>query len=150
MKVEKYFAIIVLFATFILSGCAGTPHLATASNAAPNLRELPMLKVTVECGSCEVKPTIPALIVNSYNAAASKAGRRVSVTDAASLSIKEYSARGDAARFLAGAFAGKDEIKAVIVYQGKNYVVEDYYRNAWLGIETLAENIGGLAYMELK
>ncbi len=109
-----------------------------------------MLKVAFDCGACEVKPTIPTLIVESYNAAAAKAGRKVSATKEANLTIKEYTARNDTARFLAGAFAGKDEIKAVVTYQDKTYFVEDYYRNAWLGIDNLAENIGEMTYIDLK
>jgi hypothetical protein len=114
------------------------------------MSEVPTLRVVVDCGVCAVKPTIPSLIIEGYNEAASKAGRKVSTTKEASLTIKEYTARSDAARFLAGAFAGKDEIKAVIAYQGKTYAVEDYYRNAWLGIETLAKKIGEMSYAEIK
>lgn len=138
-------------AVVILSGCATTaqtgsvPQAATASAA-----ELPTLKVTLDCGPCVVKPTIPSLIASGYNEAAAKAGRKVTKEKEASLTVKAYVAREDAARFMAGAFAGKDEIKAVIAYQGKTYAVEDYYRNAWLGIDTLAKKIGEMAYAELK
>ena len=97
-----------------------------------------------------MKPTIPALIVEGYTEAARAAGRKVSATAEATLTIKEYTSRNDAARFFAGAFAGKDEIKVVIAYQGKTYAVEDYYRNAWLGIDTLAKKIGEMSYAELK
>ncbi|MFM9879895.1 MAG: hypothetical protein ACKVOO_05735, partial [Burkholderiaceae bacterium] len=79
-----------------------------------------------------------------------KAGHKVSATKEANLVIKEYTARNDAARFLAGALAGKDEIKAVISYQGKTYAVEDYYRNAWLGIDVLAKKIGEMTHAEVK
>lgn len=138
----------------LVAGCASTTQSATYPSVAAQTKasaaELPVLKVAVDCGACQVKPNIPSLIVEGYNEAAGKAGRKVSASSEATVTIKEYVARGDAARFLAGAFAGKDEIKAVISYQGKTYAVEDYYRNAWLGIETLAKKIGEMSYSELK
>jgi hypothetical protein len=77
------------------------------------------LKVTVDCGACAVKPSIPFVIIEGYNQAANNDGRKVSTTSEANLTIKAYTARDDAARLLFGAFAGKDEIKAVVAYQGK-------------------------------
>lgn len=135
-----------------LTGCAtntqtisGSSTPATAASAV-----VPTLKVAIDCGACEVKSNIPSLIIEGYKGAATKAGANVSATSEATLTIKEYATRGDAARFLAGAFAGKDEIKAVVVYQGKMFTVEDYYRNAWLGIDPLAGNIGAMTFDKLK
>lgn len=153
MKTKNYLLPLFAFAAIIVSGCASTGQTTSSSAATPQtnpLGEVPTLKVIVDCGACTVKPTIPSLIVEGYTEAAGKAGRKVSTTKEASLTIKEYTSRNDTARFLAGAFAGKDEIKAVIAYQGKTYAVEDYYRNAWLGIDTLAKNIGEMSYAELK
>lgn len=153
MKTKSYLVPLFASIAIIVSGCASTSQTSSSGAATPQatpLGELPTLKVTVDCGACTVKPTIPSLIVEGYNEAAGKAGHKVSTTKEASLTIKEYTARNDAARFLAGAFAGKDEIKAVIAYQGKTYAVEDYYRNAWLGIDTLAKKIGEMSYAELK
>ncbi|MDP3835056.1 MAG: hypothetical protein Q8Q82_13930 [Hydrogenophaga sp.] len=154
MNTKNHFGLaFVSFAIFV-SGCASTTQTNTSTGkvAQPTapMADVPALKVFVDCGACTLKPGIPGLIVEGYNEAASKAGRKVSTTSEANLTIKEYTARGDAARFLAGAFAGKDEIKVVIAYQGKTYAVEDYYRNAWLGIDTLAKKIGEMSYAELK
>ena len=158
LSIQNNVGIVVASVAILVSGCASTTPTTTNTNAGtgvgaqptPLVAEVPALQVTIDCGTCAVKPTIPSLIVEGYNEAASKAGRKVSKVNYANLTIKEYVARGDAARFLAGAFAGKDEIKAVIAYQGKNYAVEDYYRNAWLGIDTLAKKIGEMSYAELK
>ncbi len=49
-----------------------------------------------------------------------------------------------------GAFAGKDEIKAIITYDRKTFLVEDYYRNVLQGIDVLTRKIGAMSYAELK
>ena len=151
MSIKNYLSLFLVAGAAIVSGCATTTQTGPGPQPiAASKAELPALKVTVDCGPCVVKPTIPSLIVAGYNEAAAKAGRKVTTGKEANLTVKAYIAREDAARFLAGAFAGKDEIKAVIAYQGKTYSVEDYYRNAWLGIDTLAKKIGEMAYAELK
>jgi hypothetical protein len=151
LNTKSYLGIFVT--STLLLGCANTSQtnsVSVVTQPASSLGEVPNLKVVVDCGPCIVKPSISTLIIEGYNEAAGKEGRQVSVNKEANLTIKEYTARNDAARFLAGTFAGKDEIKAVIIYQGKTYAVEDYYRNAWLGIDTLAKKIGELSYAELK
>ena len=150
MDLRNHLALLAVSIAAVISGCAGTAQTTPGAPTAASTEEVPTLKVAVDCGACQVKPSIPALIVESYNAAAAKDGRKVSAAKEASLTIKEYTARGDAARFLAGAFAGKDEIKAAITYQDKTFSIEDYYRNAWLGIDALARNIGEMAYGGLK
>lgn len=150
MKIKNHLGLLVVSVAAFVSGCASNSQTVPGTQPAATVTEVPTLKVAVDCGACEVKPTIPSLIVEGYNEAAAKSGAKLSATKEADLSIKEYTARNDTARFLVGAFAGKDEIKAVITYQGKSYPVEDYYRNAWLGIDTLARKIGEMAYTELK
>lgn len=151
MSIKNHLGLFLIAGAAVISGCATTTQTGSApqASAAP-MAELPALKVTLDCGPCVVKPQIPSLIVAGYNEAAAKAGRKVTTQKEASLTVKSYTAREDASRFLAGAFAGKDEIKAVIAYQGRTYSVEDYYRNAWLGIDTLAKKIGEMSYAELK
>ncbi len=154
MSNKNYIGLFIASAAVMLAGCATTTTGVTSQSGAATTTtaviEVPSLKVAVDCGNCKVKSTVPSLIVQGYNEAATKAGHKVSATKEASLVIKEYSARTDDARFLAGAFAGKDEIKAVIFYQGNNYSVEDYYRNAWLGIDVLAKKIGEMTHSEIK
>lgn len=154
MSIKNHIGLFIASAAVMIAGCASTTPGSTspigAATTAAAVTEVPSLKVAVDCGKCEVKPTIPSLIVEGYNEAAAKAGHKVSATKEANLVIKEYTARNDAARFLAGALAGKDEIKAVISYQGKTYAVEDYYRNAWLGIDVLAKKIGEMTHAEVK
>lgn len=50
---------------------------------------------------------------------------------------------------MVGIFAGKDAIKATVAAEDKTFVVEDYYRNAWLGIEALARKIGEMTFEEI-
>jgi hypothetical protein len=150
LKAQSRWAILLVFTSAVLFGCAAGTQSNLNTQSVTTAVEVPTLKVALDCGTCEVKATIPSLVVEGYNQAAIKSGANVSAAKEATLTIKEYIARGDAARLLAGAFAGKDEIKAVITYQGKSFSVEDYYRNAWLGIDTLAKNIGEMAYDRLK
>ena len=169
MKSHIYSRLLLVITAAVLTACASKPQsgaavqptpatTATASTSAPAgapaasavVADVPTLKVVLDCGACEVKPNIAGLIVENYTQAAAKAGAKVAATNEATLTIKEYRARGDAARFLVGIFAGRDEIKAVITYQGKTFAVEDYYSNAWQGIESVAKNIGEMAYGQLK
>jgi hypothetical protein len=102
--------------------------------------------VVTDCGACQVRPSVPSLIVEGYRSAAAKSGAKLASGQEATVSIKEYAARDDGARFMMGAFAGKDEIKAAVSFQEKQFMVEDYYRNAWLGIEDLAKKIGEMIF----
>jgi hypothetical protein len=151
LKIQRrLIGLLVVSAAAVLAGCAttGTPPSASATPAP--VVHVPALKVAMDCGSCKVRPGVPALIVQGYKDAAAKAGAQISPTAEATLTIKDYTERNDAARFLAGAFAGKDEIVAVVTHQDKKFTVEDYYRNAWLGIDSLASKIGGMAFAQIK
>lgn len=154
MSIKNTVGLVIMLTAAMMAGCASTPTGGSGpggvATTTPAVTEVPALKVAVDCGPCDVKPTVAGLIVQGYNEAAAKAGHRISDSRQASLVIKEYTARSDTARFLAGAFAGKDEIKAVVSYQGKSRAVEDYYRNAWLGIDALAKKIGEMTYAEIR
>lgn len=113
-------------------------------------RDVPALKVVTDCGPCQVRPTVPGLIAQGYASAAAESNAKVLPDRIATVSIKEYTARDDGARVLAGAFAGKDEIKAEVSFEGRQFMVEDYYRNAWLGIEALAKKIGAMVFEQMK
>lgn len=137
----------IVFAAAVLAGCASSPPSQIVAGSAP---QVPSLAVTSDCGACEVRASVPALIQQGYVDAAAKAGVQVAGDKQASLTIKEYADRNDLARFMAGVFAGKDEIKAVVKFGGRTFQVEDYYRNAWLGIEVLAKKIGAMTFDELR
>lgn len=141
-------AITAVLAAAVLAGCASSPPPRSAgpAEAAP---QVPALLVSSDCGACSVRPSVPGLIQQGYRDAAAKAGVQVAQDRQASLTIKEYADRNDAARVMVGMFAGKDEIKATVSADGRSFVVEDFYRNAWLGIEVLARKIGEMTFAEI-
>lgn len=125
------------------------PAAAPARTPAP-VREVPGLKVTLDCGACQVSDAIPRLIAEGYARAAADRGAKVAANADVSVAIREYSARDAGARFFLGALAGRDEIKAAVSYQEKYFVVEDYYMNAWLGIDSLATKIGEMVFQRVN
>ncbi|WP_296510790.1 hypothetical protein [Rhodoferax sp.] len=144
----RFSALVVGISLAALGGCASSPKPASSNTAAATT--VPSLKIVLDCGACQVRPTVPSLIQEGYNTAAASAGARVSNASEAVLTIKDYAERSDGARFFAGAFAGKDEIKATVVAGSKQFSIEDYYRNAWQGIESLAKKIGASAFEKLQ
>lgn len=146
MKIQRLAPASLLLPLILVTGCATN----TPAPASKPVAQVPTLTVKLDCGSCQVNPKVPSLLVDGYNAAASQAGAVVVADKQATVTIKSYVARGDAARFLAGALAGKDEIQAEVAYQDKKFAVEDYYRNAWMGIEPLAKKIGEMTFEKLK
>ena len=149
MKPRSGIAICTIVVSLAISGCATTVPDPSASSSAPP-REVPGIRVVNDCGACQVKASIPGLIAEGYNSAAAESGSKIVPAKEVVVSIKEYAARGDAARFLGGAFAGKDEIKAVVAFGDKQFTVEDYYRNAWLGIDHLATKIGRMVFEQVS
>lgn len=147
-KICKF--VISVSMAFMLVACSTSPNKPSANGEHESVSlVVPSLQVKSDCGKCKIRNNIASLIIDGYNKAAINAGAKISSKSNAIITIKEYVERGDTERFLAGAFAGKDEIKASITYQGKDYFVEDYYRNAWLGIETLATKIGELTFEKM-
>lgn len=159
MNFHRLSTLCALSLAALVTGCAtsspgtapapSTPEVAAPRPATGSVR-VPKLLVKLDCGACEVNESVQGYITDAYARLAGEDGAQISSTEVATLTIKSYTARSGFARLTAGAFAGKDEIKAVIDYQGKTHEVEDYYRNAWQGIGQVAENIGGLAYGKLK
>lgn len=138
----------ILLFPLIISGCATTSP--GSADVSQNLtKEVPSLKIVMDCGGCQVRPNAADLIVSGYTSAASKSGAKIANNREASVTIKEYIARDDTSRMLAGALAGKDEIKAVVAFDDKRFEVEDYYRNAWLGINSLSEKIGEMIFEKI-
>ncbi len=146
MRFRNIFILVFTLAcSLTISGCV-TPPLGAAALT----REVPRLKVSMDCGDCQVRPNAPDLIVRGYTEAATKSGAKIDNAQEAAVSVKEYIARNDTARLLAGAFAGKDEIKAEVIFRDKSFAVEDYYRNAWLGISELSQKIGEMIFEKIK
>jgi len=139
-----------LLTILFLFGCNAKPNTSVDLAKPIALHEVPEIKVIVDCKECKIRDNVPSLILEGYKQAATKAGMAISSATSADLSIIEYSDRSDAARFFIGIFAGKDHIKANVIYEGKNFVVEDYYLNAWQGIESLSRKIGKMTFEKFK
>lgn len=148
MNINNLFRTLVSISLAIMLSACSTTSSQTTPNGAPLI--VPSLQVKFDCGACKVKGNIASLIVDGYNKAATDAGAKISSKAKAIMTVNEYVSRGDTERLLVGAFAGKDEIKASITYKGKRYFVEDYYRNAWLGVDVLAKKIGELTFEEIN
>ncbi len=142
-------AVVFVLASF---GCT-TSTIAPVGSSPPLSRkiprEVPRLKVVVDC-NCAVKTNVPDLIVQGYTEEAADSGTKIAPELEATLTIKEYSARDDTARLLLGVFSGKDEIKAVVTFGDKRFLIEDYFRNAVSGTDTLARKIGRMAFEKIS
>lgn len=131
----------------LLMGCA--TEAPKESRVLP--KSVPPISVVTDCGDCQVRPTVSALIRAGYVAAAAKAGVPIRGDAPVTLTIKDYSERGLAMRsvsLVAGplALALKDEIKAVALVDGKQLPLEFHYRIPFLGIETVAQKLGELSF----
>lgn len=131
----------------LLVGCA--TEAPKESRVLPT--SIPPISVVIDCGECQVRPTVSALIRAGYVAAAAKAGVPITGDAQMTLTIKDYSERGLAMRsvsLVAGplALALKDEIKAVALVDGKQLPLEFHYRIPFLGIETVAQKLGELSF----
>jgi uncharacterized protein YceK len=161
-KLSNLILLYAIMSVLLLSGCAtsspnaepapsasGHQSDATAIKPQASSQEVPRLKIIMSCGSCLAAPTVPELIVQGYNSAAAKAGKSVSSSSEAILSVNHYSQRPPGMRVMFGAFAGRDQIKASVTYKGTTFEVEDYYANAWLGMNSLSNRIGEMAFEKL-
>ncbi|MFV8644305.1 hypothetical protein [Ralstonia pseudosolanacearum] len=132
----------------LLAGCAAEKAPTTAQ-ARP--ASVPDIAVLIDCGDCEVRPTVPELIRASYTAAAAKAGVPITGDTRMTLTIRGYSERSFAMRsasLLAGpaALMLKDEIRAVALVDGQRLPLEYHYRIPLFGIETVAQKLGELSF----
>lgn len=143
---RNLFRPLAVAALLALTGCAS--HAPTVAQVKPTT--VPSLKITLDCGSCQVRPEVQPLMQQAYAAAAARDGISVSPDAEALVAIKQYTARDTTARVLAGALAGKDEMLVEVKYQGKTYTVTDYFRNAWQGIESLSKKMGELIYSQIQ
>lgn len=111
--------------------------------------EVPDIRVSFACGSCEVRPDAGARIWDSYKRTAIKAGARVRAEVPVDVVVETYHARPDLARVFLAFTMKNDEIKARVKAPEGDFVVEDYYRTSYLGADSLAANIGELVFKGL-
>jgi hypothetical protein len=102
------------------------------------------------CGICEAPDTVPNLIAQGYAKAAAKSGKTVSSAAEATVAITVFTRRPPDARIKFGAFAGKDELKALVTYKNKRFEVEDSYSNALMGMNSLALRIGEMVFKKIR
>jgi hypothetical protein len=118
------------------------------STAAPpeppiaNQLRMPKLSIKWACQDCAINDKVPPLIETAYAQEAVANGQVVSDTDTAEVAITHIRQRPPGARVMFGAFSGKDELFVRVSYQGKERIVEDYFANAWVGMNGLAESVG--------
>ncbi|RDJ98476.1 hypothetical protein DLM46_33265 [Paraburkholderia lacunae] len=116
---------------------------------------MPDISVLIDCGDCQVRPTVPELIHKGYAAAAAKAGVQIESDKTMMLTIKDYTERGLAVRSVTIvasffippiALVAKDEIKADALVNGKQVPLEYHYRIPFFGIESVAQKLGELSF----
>ncbi|QCP54949.1 hypothetical protein FAZ95_32000 [Trinickia violacea] len=112
---------------------------------------MPDISIVIDCGSCQVRPTVPEAIHNGYAAAAAKAGVPIAGDTKVTLTIKDYTERGIAERSAIlvvsllvppVSLLLKDEIKADALIDGKQMPLEYHYRVPFRGIEAVAQKLG--------
>jgi hypothetical protein len=122
---------------------------APAPASASTAPAVPKLKITWDCGACAQNDKVIALIEQSYADEAKANGMALSEADSAEVTIVEFRQRPPGARVMLGVFAGKDILGLRIRYQGKEYLVDDYFANAFSGMNALCESVAKKAYASL-
>lgn len=116
--------------------------MAAHEQAAPAAKTIPALKVVPDCGACQIGESVRGALVGSYLDTAKKSGYTITEEQTAVLKISDYSERSAAGRAIFGVFAGTDNIKGTLSYEGQSFGVEDTARSAIFGIEAVARNVG--------
>lgn len=111
---------------------------------------LPTLDVQYDCGDCQPTEKIKALIAGAYMDAADKQKRQLDeALPPLPLTITSYRSRGKA-RLLLDILAGADHITGKLQCKDQSYEVSDIAITVINGIESVAENIGRLAYQKVE
>lgn len=112
-------------------------------------KTVPALKVVIDCGTCQVGESIRGAVIGSYLDTAKKSGYAIDEAQSAEFKISDFSERSAAGRVIFGVFAGADNIKGTVSYDGKTFGVEDTARSAVFGIDAVAKNVGEESLMKL-
>lgn len=135
----------------LLVGCS----MMEPSTPAVLPKSVPDISVAIDCGKCEVRPSVPESIRKGYVAAAGKAGVRIEPNARIDVTIKDYTERSLAMRSATFAvsillppvaLALKDEIKVDALVEGKHVPLEYHYRIPFFGIESVAQKVGELSF----
>lgn len=122
----------------------------TASPAAQAASgQLPQLLIKWDCGNCEVNDKVIPLLQQRYTEAVAQAGKQISSSDTAEVSITDYRQRNPAARVMLGFMAGKDRLGVAIKYKGKQFLASDYSANAMQGMNALCDLVAKLSFEKL-
>ncbi|WP_321881537.1 hypothetical protein [Paraburkholderia bannensis] len=141
----------------LLAGCASTqPTMNTSSTtSAPVKTNLAagVATPTIAANGHEITPEVQDALLKSFNDQAAKDGLKVvDGGTPVTVTIDEYRARSTAARWLVGALAGNDHIRAQVTVGEPVFVIEDSAITVVNGINDVAGNVGvqlanGLAKM---
>jgi hypothetical protein len=147
----------LLSVQLMLSGCSNTSSSVTAvaKEKTLSLVGFRSIVVVVDRGDCKVSPDIVKRFGESYMNAAGPAGARVSASETATFRIESISDRG-AGRLLIAAVAGPlamtfhvDQIKGTLVAGGAEYPVDETARFPFVTIDSVAKDMGEIAFARL-
>lgn len=94
-----------------------------------------------DCGSCDHNEKVPPLLQQSWTKEAAAHGYAVSESETAEMVITEYNQRSPGLRVMFGAMAGQDKLGTRIKFRGKEFKAEDYFANAFSGMNALCANV---------
>lgn len=140
--------ILPAFIALSVTACSVPANIANRPPDKP-LDAVPKLNIVVDCGGCAITANTPAIIRQTYSDEAAYAGAKVLPDTEAVLTIKEYKARHPGVRVLLGMLSGQDRITAVLIYRGRQIVVEEHAVGAVGTIDDVAGRIGRSAFNEL-
>ena len=147
MMIRRLSVAAALAVTAFAAGCASTVPTMDASRPASKALQASVLKgvaqPTVVANGHVIDSQVVQSLLSGFSEQASKAGVKVQPDGAPiTITVQEYSARPVAARWLAGALAGSDHIKAAVALGETTFVIEDTARSIATGINGVAKNVG--------
>jgi hypothetical protein len=112
--------------------------------------QVPKISLRWDCGECKHNEKVFPLLTENYRDEAIAKGYSVSETETAEVAITQFRQRPPGLRVMFGAFAGRDKLSTRITFRGKEYVVEDYEANAFIGMNGLCLSIAQKAFKQIS
>ena len=108
--------------------CLGV-SLGVGAAASADVKELPRLDISWDCGDCFINPKVIPLIEKRYSELARRNGWTVSKKATAKASITDFRQRGAGLRIMMGRLGGKDRLALAVSYRKNEFMIEEY--TAW-------------------